>query len=313
MSQFPQLRKDPIVDRWVLIAPERAARPGALVANADEVPDDAADCPFCEGRELRTPPELFALRDAKSKPNSPGWKVRVVPNQFPAVRGDLGSHELIVECPDHEVSWSAMSTKQISLVLRVIRDRMMARRQEGIWNYGQWFKNHGTAAGASLAHAHSQLLCLQDVPKALHDESAAIRDRHGECVFCKLTDSELADGARIVRAHSHFVAIAAVAGRFPFETWLLPRTHQACFDQVPDESLEALATELLWLLRRLDDVVGKPGYNLVLHNGPWNGTDFHWHYELLPRITGIAGFEIGAGMFINPITPEDAAKRLRVD
>jgi UDPglucose--hexose-1-phosphate uridylyltransferase len=268
------------------------------------LPDDVADCPFCEGRENRTPPELLALRLPDSIANGPGWSVRVVPNRYPAVRDDSGEHEIIVECPNHEPSLAALSVEQVANVLLVVRDRMRSRRADGRWAYGQWFKNHGPAAGASLSHAHSQLVFLPELPPALAAEVAAMTAGH--CPFCRLIEREIAEQARIVRLTDYFVAITAFAGRFPFETWLLPRRHELMFDAVSD-----LAVELHWLLNRLDAVLDQPAYNLVLHAAPWDGRDFHWHIELLPRVTGIAGFELGAGMFINPILPEDAAVRLK--
>lgn len=310
MSSFPQLRRDPIIDRWVLIAPERAARPGALVAHPNELPDHAEDCPFCEGREERTPPELQALRPSDSPANGPGWKVRVVPNQYPAARDAVGVHELIVECPHHEASLANLPTAQIADVLSVIRDRMLVRKKDGRWQYAQWFKNHGTAAGASLAHTHSQMICLPDVPPAVQMEVEAV-NRAGDCAFCRYSRDEVQTGERIVYDDGKFVAICAVAGRFPFETWLMSKDHQAHFEDLADDPISQLAVALRHLLRRVDQVMGRPGYNLLLHSGPWNHADFHWHFELLPRMTGIAGFELGAGIFINPVPPEDAARQLR--
>lgn len=299
----PELRHDPITSRPVLIAPERAARVGAMLARAP-MPDDEADCPFCEGREDRTPPELLALRDPGSPVNARGWRVRVVPNRYPAVRDNSGEHEIIVECPNHEPSLAALSIAQIADVLSVIRDRMIARQSESRWAYVQWFKNHGTSAGASLSHAHSQLVILPEPTPTMAAELAAMRSQH--CPFCALIEREMSEGLRLVRMTNRFAIITAIAGRFPYETWLLPRRHELMFNAVNE-----LAGELHWLLNRLDSVLDQPAYNLVLHAAPWDGRDFHWHFELLPRVTGIAGFELGAGMFINPVLPEQAANRLR--
>jgi UDPglucose--hexose-1-phosphate uridylyltransferase len=308
--KFPQLRRDPIIDRWVLIAPERASRPGALVAHPDELPDHDDDCPFCEGREVRTPPELLAVRPINPRPNGPGWKIRVVPNRYPAARDAVGSHELIVECPRHEVSLAHLSAEQIAEVFRAVRDRMRSRKEEGQWRYAQWFKNHGTAAGASLSHAHSQMICLPDVPPIVQMEVDAV-NQAGECLFCRLGRVEMETGERVVFDDGEYIAMAANAGRFPFETWLMPKVHQACFDEVSDRGIPTLAGTLRRILQRIDQVLGRPGYNLILHTGPWTQADFHWHFELLPRITGIAGFELGANIFINPVPPEEAARQLR--
>ncbi len=299
----PEIRHDPITGRPVLIAPERAARAGAMLARTT-IPDDAAECPFCEGREDRTPQELLALRPDPTGANGPGWLVRVVPNRYPAVRDDSGEHEIVVECPQHESSFAALSVEQLAGVLGVVRDRMLARRAEGRWTYAQWFKNHGPAAGASLSHAHSQLVCLPVPPPAIAAEIEAMKSK--ACPFCVLIKREISDALRLVRLSEQFVVVTALAGRFPYETWLLPRRHALMFARVDE-----LAVELHWLLNRLDFVLDQPAYNLVLHAAPWTGEDFHWHFELLPRVTGIAGFELGAGMFINPVLPEEAAARLR--
>lgn len=308
MSAFPQLRRDPITDRAVLIAPERAARPGAMTASTSALPGNAEDCPLCAGREERTPPELFADRPADSKPNSAGWQLRVVPNRYPAVRGDVGEHELLVECPNHQPALEQLSHDQIRAVLAVYRSRLQAHSGRGRWLYGLLFKNHGVAAGASLAHAHSQLLVLPTVPPVVTAELPACQ---GDCAFCSLATRELADGRRVVGKTRRFLAVAAYAGRLPFETWLLPRHHHRLFETSTDEDIAEFAELLADTLRRLASAARGPAYNLYLHNGPWDGSPFHWHFELIPRMTGIAGFELGAGVFINAVVPEDAAARLR--
>jgi UDPglucose--hexose-1-phosphate uridylyltransferase len=299
----PEIRRDPITGRPVLMAPERAARVGAMLARAD-FPDDEADCPFCEGREDRTPAELHVLRPHGLPANGPGWSVRVVPNRYPAGRDDVGRHELIIECPGHQPTLAELSVEQRAAVLNVVRDRWNAHRADGRWKCAQWFKNHGPAAGASLSHAHSQMVVLPDLPPAIAAEVAAMQSSH--CPFCSLIDREVTETSRIVRQTEEFAMIVAFAGRFPFETWLLPRRHALMF-----EHTTSLAAELHWLLNRIDVVLDRPAYNLILHAGPWTGDDFHWHFELLPRVTGIAGFELGAGMFINPVLPEEAAETLR--
>jgi UDPglucose--hexose-1-phosphate uridylyltransferase len=232
----------------------------------------------------------------------------VVPNRYPAVRGELGEHELIVECPNHEPSLEALQPDHVRAVLAVYHDRLSACAADGRWRYGLLFKNHGLAAGASLAHAHSQLLALPEVPPAVTAELAACE---GACGFCSLIRRELTDGRRVVRTTEHFAALTAFAGRLPYETWLLPRDHRRSFEHSNDDGLAEFADLLTDVLKRLAAAAGRPAYNLYLHNAPWDGSPFHWHFELLPRLTGIAGFELGAGICINPLPPEDAAARLR--
>ena len=314
---FPQIRRDPIVDRTVLIAPERAARPTEL-----EDPGHLAHhtaCPFCEGHEGETPHEVCALRDDGTAPDSPGWRVRVVPNLFPAMRRDAksayGVHEVVIECPHHESSLAALSAEQVRQVFAVYRDRLVALRADPRLAYVQVFKNHGAPAGASVEHAHSQILAGSEVPRDIRaelDGATAYHAHHGRCAFCDLIDRELAAGERLVLAGEHVVAIAAWAGRFPYETWLLPRRHAAHYDRLSDTELADLAVVARSLLRRLASAAGDPAYNVILHTAPAAADEsFHWHWEILPRLTGIAGYELATGCYLNPLPPEEAAAMLR--
>jgi UDPglucose--hexose-1-phosphate uridylyltransferase len=316
---FPQLRKDPVVDRWVLIAPERAARPTEL-----EDPGHLAHhstCPFCAGHEAETPHEVFALRRPGTPADGPGWRVRVVPNRFPAVGRDAeaayGVHEVVVECPHHEASLAAFSVEQVRDVFAVQRERLTALRADDRLQYVQVFKNHGAPAGASVEHAHSQILGTSFLPREVQaelDGAAEFRALHGRCVYCDLIDRELAVGARVVATGEHVVAITAWAGRFPYETWVLPRRHTAHYDRLRDAELSDLAAVMRTVLQRLAASAGDPAYNLILHTTPPLMEDlphYHWHWEILPRMTGIAGYELATGCYLNPLPPEEAAARLR--
>jgi UDPglucose--hexose-1-phosphate uridylyltransferase len=316
---FPQLRKDPIVDRWVFIAPERAARPTEL-EDAGHLAHHAS-CVFCEGREAETPPEVHALRSADSAPNGPGWRVRVVPNLFPAVRrgggSGYGAHEVVIECPQHEASLAALSNEQIRDVFRVYRDRLAALRADPRLAYVQVFKNHGAAAGASIEHAHSQILAGAEIPREVRAELAGSNEYHqrnGRCLFCDLLDRESAAGHRVILASEQVVAVAAWAGRFPYETWVLPRQHGAHFDWIGDAELTDLAATTGAVLRRLRSATGDQAYNILLHTAPAGDTasHYHWHWEILPRTTGIAGYELATGCYLNPLPPEEAARQLRI-
>lgn len=329
-NAFPQLRKDPIVERWVLIAPERAARPGAYHPS-HRLPDVPHECPFCEGQEERTPAEIQAVRDPITPANGPGWQVRVVPNRFPAVREELsgvsggddlfhvqagiGAHELVIECPEHQTSLTTFSDRQIVDVFSLYCDRMAVRRAEGKFAYTQLFKNHGMGAGASVPHAHAQIVSLPVVPSSIRAEVSAAMAYHSRttrCLFCDFLHRELADNVRVAHTTSTMVAITAYAGRFPYETWILPKHHERHFDCLTDRELTDLATTVRWLVGRLEELADFPPYNLVLHTAPFHeAVDYHWHFELLPRLTGVAGLEWGAGVYVNPVPPEDAATRLR--
>jgi len=314
---YPQLRRDPIVDRWVLIAPERARRPTELEEAGHLAHHEA--CPFCEGHEAETPHEVYALRDADSSADGPGWRERVVPNRFPAVGRDAdsayGVHEVLIESPRHEASMAALTAEQVRDVLTVYRHRLAELQKDPRLAYVQVFKNHGAAAGASVEHAHSQILGTALVPREVRaefDAAAAYQSAHGRCVFCDLVEREISAGERVVHAGEHVVAIVASAGRFPYETWLLPRRHSARYQQIGDAELNELAATMRTVLRRLATAAGDPAYNVILHTAPaGDASQFHWHWEVLPRTTGIAGYELSTGCYINTVPPEEAAARLR--
>jgi UDPglucose--hexose-1-phosphate uridylyltransferase len=330
-APFPQLRKDPVVDRWVLIAPERAARPTELDVPAHLTHHEV--CPFCEGREAETTPEVLAVRDPGSRPDGPGWRVRVIANRYPAARPDAGGslvdaglhvarpgvgwHEVLVECPQHEVSLAALPGEQVRLVFAAYRDRLVALRHDERIAYAQVFKNHGVDAGASLEHAHSQILAVPVVPREVRAEldcATAYARAQGRCVFCDLLARERTAGARMVLETEHVAAFTAYAGRFPYETWVLPKRHSGHFDRLKDGELADLAAAVRTLLRRLGAVVDDLAYNYVVHTLPLRAAEspaFHWHLELLPRLTGIAGFELATGCYLNPMPPEEAAARLQ--
>ena len=292
-------------------------------------PGRAERCPFCPGNEAETPPEIFSLRDG-GQANEPGWRLRIVPNKFPALRLDgvaepgaesccfrvcaAGAHEVIIEGAEHTATWSDFSIPRLVEVLEAIRQRIADLQRDPRVQSVFFFKNHGEAAGATLEHPHSQLLALPLVPKLVAEEIAGARRRHGEtgrCYFCELIEGELAGGGRLVAETGQAVALAPYAARAPYETWLLPKRHDSHFETVePGELVPALRTTL----RKLDRVLGYPAYNVVLHTAPVRETalgHYHWHFELIPRLTKLAGFEWGTGFYMNPVPPEEAARRLR--
>ena len=247
---FPQLRRDPVTGRPALIAPERGLRRGAILPPA-AIPENG-QCPFCEGNEAATPPEVHAIRRVGTGPNLPGWQCRVFPNLFPAVRAELGQHELIVESPTHLGSWTDLSVDQIARVLDVVGDRLRDGAHSGKWSSVQWFKNHGAAAGASLSHAHSQLLFLPAPPELLAAKVAVIAAatrRSGDCPYCQLIANERQEESRVVVDGPDYLITTAFAARFPYEMTVLPIRHQAHFET--EKRHMALATILRQTLERL--------------------------------------------------------------
>ncbi|MDA8336209.1 MAG: galactose-1-phosphate uridylyltransferase [Peptococcaceae bacterium] len=328
---MPEWRKDPVVQRWVIIATERSKRPTDYLGAPDAC--QGCECPLCEGHEEETPPEIVAFREKESKADRPGWWVRVVPNKFPAVRIEggtvqrrqgiydvmdgFGAHEVIVETTEHARLLHEVSPYQMAEIIWAWRYRMLDLRRDRRFKYILLFKNFGAVGGASLEHSHSQIIATPMVPLDVHEEiqgTREYRERTGNCVFCDVIRQELAEDARVVHQNESFISFAPYASRFPFETWIIPREHQADFAAMGEDEVHSLARILLDTLGGLMYTLRTPPYNLVLHTTPVNGTehDYHWHIEILPRLTRMAGFELGTGYFINPTPPEVAAQELRM-
>jgi UDPglucose--hexose-1-phosphate uridylyltransferase len=329
---LPELRKDPIVGSWVIISTERARRPVTEGAVAMP-PPPGGFCPFCTGMEAKTPAEVWADRPPGSAPQTPGWRVRVVPNKFPALKieGDLdrqgeglydkmngiGAHEVIIETPAHDKVLSDLPEPDVERVLWAYRERIRDLKRDERFRCVMVFKNHGAAAGASLEHSHSQLIALPVVPVTITEELRGARhyfEYKERCIFCDIIKQELADGRRVVYENAAFVAVAPYAPRLPFETWILPKTHAASFEESRTDKLPLLANALRTTLRKLDLALDKTAYNFMLHSAPFANKDaqhYHWHIEIMPRLAKVAGFEHGSGFFINPTPPEDAAAFLR--
>jgi UDPglucose--hexose-1-phosphate uridylyltransferase len=331
---MPELRKDPIVGRWVIIATERARRPHDFKVER-ELPKSGV-CPFCPGHEDKTPPEILAYRPADgpaARANAPGWSLRVFANKFPAlmVEGNLdregdgvydkmrgvGAHEVIVETPDHNKSFSQLSESEIEGVLEGYRARMVDLKRDLRMRYVMVFKNHGSVAGASLEHTHSQLIALPIVPKNVHEEMKGALDYYNykeRCVFCDIVRQEVQEKTRLVYENAAFVVVEPYAPKFPFETWVLPRAHRSSFEATPKPEFSLLANALRVALRKLHFALDDPPYNFILHTAPFTEADtphYHWHIEIMPTLTHVAGFEWGSGFYINPTPPEEAAQFLR--
>ena len=329
---MPELRKDPVTGRWVIISTDRQKRPSDFRLERATI-IGREHCPFCPGHESFTPHEVLAYRQNGSAPNAPGWDVRVVPNKFPALQVEgtldrvgegmfdrmngIGAHEVIIETPDHDRTLAAMSESDIERVLWAYRERMLDLKRDFRLRYIVVFKNHGAAAGATLEHTHSQLIALPIVPDFAREELGGAR-RHfavkERCVFCDIVRQDLADMKRVVLENAEAIAIAPYAPRFAFETWLLPKRHGARFEEAPRSEYESIARLLKSVLQRLDRALASPPFNLVVHSAPFSDAVddvFHWHIEIMPKITRVAGFEWGTGFYINPTSPEEAAQVLR--
>jgi UDPglucose--hexose-1-phosphate uridylyltransferase len=326
---MPELRKDPISGRWVIISVERGKRPSDFGVRVS--PKKGGFCAFCEGNERTTPPEIYAIGPEGRQPNTPGWTLRVVPNKFPAlnIEGDLnrqgegmfdkmngiGAHEVFIECPDHNMTLSTMPPGSVEDVLKAFHRRMSDLRNDPRFKYILIFKNEGDAAGASLEHTHSQLIALPIVPQLVEEEIAQAQQYFGykeRCIFCDIIRQESESGKRVISENDDFLALAPFAPRSPFETMILPRRHESSF--APRSSFALLAEILQKTLKQMDKVLDLPPYNLMVHTSPFRDEEndyYHWHIEIIPKLTKIAGFEWGSGFYINPTPPEEAAEFLR--
>ncbi|MFH1778819.1 MAG: DUF4931 domain-containing protein [Candidatus Omnitrophota bacterium] len=339
---MPELRKDPLIGRWVIISTERARRPSDFAPHAvSEEKYEERPCPFCAGKEKETPPEIFAIRDPGTKPNEPGWHVRVVSSISPVLKiegkldrhgrgiydvlNGIGAHEIVIETPEHIQNIVDLPEQQITDVITTYIERIVDLSKDPRFKYVLLFKNYGIVAGEGrIRHARSQLIALPVNPIRLKDELIGARqyfEYKERCIFCDIIKQELEMGKRVVADINGFVVIAPFASRFPFEMWLLPKEHSADFSHITKDKRTGLAKVFKVVLQKLRKALSDPPYNFILHTAPFRtpkagywrtiDEDFHWHIEIIPRLTRVAGFEWGSGFYINPTPPEEAARYLK--
>jgi UDPglucose--hexose-1-phosphate uridylyltransferase len=326
-----ELRRDPVIGRWVIISTERGKRPSDF---GQEIETGVGKfCPFCPGNEDKTPSELLAYHDPGREKNAPGWWVRVVPNKFPAlqIEGSLnrqgegmydkmsgvGAHEVVIETADHAKDFPDLLDKHAEDVIWAFRDRIMDLKKDPRFEYILVFKNKGAAAGASLTHPHSQLIATPVVPKHVRESVNGAKNYYEykeRCVFCDMIKQEMTTGTRIIAENDDFLAFVPFAARFPFEVWIIPKVHDSDFEDVQKHEVVNLTRLLQNVLRRMKNVLDNPPYNFIILNSPLRESKlahYHWHLEIMPKLTKVAGFEWGSGFYINPTPPEEAAKFLR--
>lgn len=339
---MPELRKDPLIGRWVIIATERAKRPVDFITSHEEIASPEG-CPFCEGRESDTQVEIVAVRPPGSPKNGPGWKVRVIPSIKPVLRieGELnrrgkgmfdvmdgiGAHEIIVETPQHVANAADLPVEQIHLSLQAATTRILDLEKDQHFRYVLWFKNYGSTAGAGrVQHSRSQLIATPVTPLRVKEELVGARhyfEDKERCLVCDILRQEREAKSRVVIDSTHMVVLAPFASRFPFEIWIAPKRHSCDFAKMSGEELADLAVVFKQVLAGLKVSLNDPPYNALLHTAPFRhprakvgywrtiSEDYHWHLELIPRLTRVAGFEWGSGFYINPTSPEEAARYLR--
>jgi UDPglucose--hexose-1-phosphate uridylyltransferase len=328
---MPELRRDPVIGRWVIISTDRGKRPSDF---GKEIETGVGKyCPFCPGNEDKTPQEVLAYHDPSREKNKPGWWVRVVPNKFPALQiegalnrqgegmydkmNGVGAHEVVIETADHSQDFPDLISKRAEDVIWAYRDRIMDLKRDARFEYILIFKNRGAAAGASLSHPHSQLIATPVIPKHVRELVNGAKnyfEYKERCVFCDMIKQELTTGTRIISENDDFVAFVPFAARFPFEVWILPKVHDSDFEDLQKHEVVNLTHLLQQSLKRMRDVLDDPPYNFIILNSPLRESKlphYHWHLEIMPKLTKVAGFEWGSGFYINPTPPEEAAKFLR--
>jgi UDPglucose--hexose-1-phosphate uridylyltransferase len=293
-----------------------------------ELPQRDATCPFCPGNETQTPPDVFSLKSEK------GWRVRVIPNKYPALSSSeepvkveeadpfvwltgRGHHEVVIESPIHNQTWGNMGARQMEDVIYCFLTRYRALREDKRVKYISIFRNHGERAGTSIIHPHSQIIATPIVPEQIRAEVEEARryyDDRLRCAYCDVAEREKKEGKRLIMETEHYVAFAPFASRMPFEVWIVPKRHSPSFDQMSREEEKDLAWVLENLFKALYEGLSDPHYNVLFHSSPLRDSCedyYHWHIEVLPRITVQAGFELGTGIYINTTFPEEAAEYIR--
>jgi UDPglucose--hexose-1-phosphate uridylyltransferase len=319
------LRLDPLTGRWIVVSEERGERPFTFQPRSLPVEGEPGrPCPFCAGSvDTDLPPTLTLGLPGQS------WDVSVVPNRYPAFRGTTamavtnlgpvftqapgsGIHEVLIMGPEHRSQWADLTDDQSGLVMAAIARRMEDHASTPGLRYSQAIVNAGREAGASLEHPHGQLLGMPFVPREITDEQAGFARFAGNCLLCTTLDAEEAAGHRIVYADDDVVVVCPFWSGTPFEMLAIPRSHHAHLYEAEVPDLAAMGRALQRGLSSLRNRLGDVAYNVVFHSAPYKAAgDFHWHAHVLPKVTTRAGFELGTGVYINVVAPEDAANALR--
>jgi UDPglucose--hexose-1-phosphate uridylyltransferase len=338
---FNEVRKDYLLDRWVVIATERGRRPTDF-AKKDREKAKTGVCPMCPGNEHMTPPAVLAylksgkgIRKAKDEDDlrHKNWLIRVVPNLFPAFappnsrisqkrifKGNdlaeaVGHHEVLIESPNHDEHPADARTPQLEYVVKAYLDRLRELSAKPYVKYVSIFRNHGLEAGASLSHAHSQIIATPFIPKTVEDELKASREfwkQNKRCVFCDIIKKETG-GPRFILGNSKFAVFSPYASVNPMEFWIFPKKHETSLLDMSQDEVKTFAETLKTCLKSLKQLVNDPPYNFGFHLAidKDERNYYHWHLEVYPRLAIWAGFEKSTGVYINTMTPETAAESMR--
>jgi UDPglucose--hexose-1-phosphate uridylyltransferase len=318
------LRLDQLTGRWVVVTAARGQRPNAFLERTAPAVRGTESCPFCPGHEADTPGAISSYDDSNGD-----WKVRVIPNLYPAFTGHdamavnnlgpvymeapaSGSHEVLIFSPEHKDGWADLEVDHVDLVMRALQERVETHAEHPDLRYSQIIVNFGREAGASVEHPHAQLLAMPFVPRELMDEQAGFSRFRGNCIMCATIESEEWSSVRTVFADDEVVVFCPFWSGTPYEMLVLPRSHEAHFDESPTNHVNAVGRAVKAGLLAMRDSIGDVAYNITFHSAPFRSmTDFHWHVHILPKVTTTAGFELGTGVPVNVVAPETAADELR--
>ena len=327
-----ELRRDPVVGRWVIVDTDHPNKPENF--KYEQYIPKGGLCPFCYGNEFMTPPEISCFRDPSTGANSPGWQVRVVANKFPAlqIEGELdrrgigiydmsngiGAHEIVIESPYHTKDLPDLLQEEVENYLKICCSRCADLAKDSRFKYLMLFRNYGSAAGASLEHPHTQIVALPMVPKNALEELHGAKEYFNyreRCIFCDIIRQEIQDQERIVLENKYFLSFCPFVSRFPFEIMIIPKKHAGNFAVLSFEEIKALAEIMQGTIKKLKKVFENLSYNYIIHSSPINGDMeeeyYHWHIELMPKLTQVAGFEWGTGFYLDSTSPELAAQYLK--
>ncbi len=338
---FNEVRKDYLLDRWVVIATERGRRPTDFKRKINKQKASTTGCPLCPGNEYMTPPAVLVyvksgrrIRKLKDKDGlrHKNWLIRCIPNLYPAftppkdpssrvsvmkqknLAAAVGHHEVLVESPNHCEHPANAASSQILLLINAYIDRLRDLSGKSYVKHVSIFRNHGLEAGASLSHAHSQMIATPFIPETIREElgaSVKFMSKHGRCIFCEILEKEM-KGPRLILQNRTYLAFAPWASVNPLEFWIAPKEHQATLLEMTRPEMKTFAEFMKSCFKGLDRLLSDPPYNFGFHLAPSNGDPkhYHWHLEVYPRLSIWAGFEKSTGIYINTVAPEEAARGL---
>ncbi|XP_078441753.1 putative galactose-1-phosphate uridyltransferase [Wolffia australiana] len=322
-----EMRKDAVFGQWVIFSPARGRRPSDFKSSSSSYSTTTHlnSCPFCIGRERDCAPEIFRVPNG-----APEWKLRVIQNLYPALHRDeeppglnpqeksiivgYGFHDVIIETPYHDVHLSDLSATEAAEVLMAYKERFLQLSALGDVEYVQVFKNHGASAGASMSHSHSQIIGMPVIPPTVSSRLRSMKENYlqtGRCGLCEAWSQDI-----LIHQSVYFSSIVPMAASYPFEVWIVPRHHLSHFHEIEREEAVDFGGALTGMLRRISKQLNDPPFNFMIHTSPFglSSASFpfaHWFLQIIPRLSGVGGFELGSGCYINPVFPEDAAKLLR--